>query len=212
MSGWWRSKEIKAYSSKIFEQSQSSSDERQGHSTIFASALVCFCIEAGTSSPLTTFVRAWCILVYSRPASILGNYRVCKCYCKRLRFTGDANVRYFSNGDLLVCEVDIWSFANLEARLYNTSHVQELWGLVLCQSEGNLTKKGLIGDLRMIRCELTKKTHIHMTFFSDLRKLISRAFDFSKASTRFRSATMFCDSGLIQGLASHCMPAGRPAA
>jgi len=78
------------------------SDERQGHSTIFASTLVCFCIEAGTSSPLTRFVRAWCILVYSRPASLLGNYRVCKCYCKRLRFTGDANVRYFSNGDLLV--------------------------------------------------------------------------------------------------------------
>ena len=102
MSGWWRSKEIKVYSSKIFEQSQSSSDERQGHSTIFASALVCFCIEAGTSSPLTRFVRAWCILIYSRPASLLGNYRVCKCYCKRLRFTGDANVRYFSNGDLLV--------------------------------------------------------------------------------------------------------------
>jgi hypothetical protein len=33
MSGWWQSKEIKVYSSKIFEQSRSSSDERQGHNT-----------------------------------------------------------------------------------------------------------------------------------------------------------------------------------
>jgi hypothetical protein len=35
-----------------------------------------------------------------------------------IKFTGDANVRYFSNGDLLVERVDVWSFANLEARVY----------------------------------------------------------------------------------------------
>jgi|ERR1700722_11709131 hypothetical protein len=138
----WRSKEIKAYSSKIFEQSRSSSDERQGHSTIFASALVCFCIEAGTSSPLTRFVRAWCILVYSRPASLPGNYRVCKCYCKRLKFTGDANVRYFSIGDLLA-ERSTFG-ASLISKLACIPHVQELWACSVSQEESD--KKGRSGS------------------------------------------------------------------
>jgi hypothetical protein len=101
MSGWWWGKEIKAYSSKVSEQSRSSRDERQGHSTIFALALVCFCIEARTSSSLTSFVRAWCILVYTGLHPSSGTTVICKCYCKRIEFTGDANVRYFSNGDLL---------------------------------------------------------------------------------------------------------------
>jgi hypothetical protein len=155
MSEWWRSKEIKVYLSKIFEQSRSSSDERQGHNTIFASTLVCLCIEAGTSSSLTRFVRAWCILVKGRPASLLGNYPVCKCYRKRIKFTGNANVRYFSNGDLLV-ERSTFG-ASVISKLWPVPHIfRKLWACSVSQ-EGNLTKKRPIGDLRMIRRELTKK-------------------------------------------------------
>lgn len=151
------SKEIKAYSSKIFEQSRSSSDERQGHSTIFASALVCFCIEAGTSSPLTRFVRAWCILVYSRPASLLGNY------CKRLRFTGDANVRYFSNGDLLVERTTFG--ASLISKLACIPPCSGAVGLVLSVRR-NLTKKGLIGNLRNDTSRIDEKdAHTHDLLF-----------------------------------------------
>jgi hypothetical protein len=73
---------------------------------------------------------------------------------RELKSTGDANVRYFSNGDLLA-ERSTFG-ASLISKLACIPHVQELWACPV--SQGETWQKGPIGDRRMTRRELTKKS------------------------------------------------------